>query len=362
MRNYMAGIVAAVASCHAVQSLSYAAEPGNPIPITQPTESQIAECREWAAHYWAWRDSGQIPPGSDEFSFSFTVGSGFNPFQPTVVLFTQLYANQLSVDYTIWDLIEDDPEVFAAFRHHSLTGELTTSLASPATIEHLNMIAQAMSGSTTVLECEIIEYQFADGDVNVSVEGDALVSTVTSKKKIIPCPPGPGPTNPDPFRDILRDKMNESRLPWSDCYQDDSWWPWGTPGFDCDDYAEAMRNYLRNKLIGDYPNIDVYYLWVTWWREGHAMVVVEIDGKFYLVDPQTGTLMGPYTTWEQLVAAAWQIMSEQYGVEDPWFPDATKSRTPRPWNEPGPWHTDPDRRQQIKDCLGIDDDTPYIWN
>lgn len=346
-----------------MQTGARSAEYGHPIPSTEPTESQIAECQQWAAYYWAWKDTGQIPPGADEFSFSFTTGGAFDPFQPTVVLFTQLYASQLSSTYTIWNLIEDDPEVLAAFRYHSLTGEVTTSFNSPATIEHLNMIAQAISGGTTTVECEILlEYTFPDGDGEIRVEGDNLVSNVVTKKKRPPFPPGPGPTEPDPVRERLRQKTNESKLPWSDCYRDDSGWPWGTPGFDCDDYAQALRNYLRNKLIGEYPDMQAYYLWLTWWRDGHCLNVIVVNGKYYVIDAQTGAISGPYSTWEEMVAAAWQMMRDLgYLEDDPWFPSATKSDTPRRWREPGPWFTDPDRRQEIiKDCLGIDDDTPYL--
>lgn len=156
------------------------------------TKAQLIECRQWAAYYWAWRDTGQIPPGAEEFNFTFEVGKGFNPLLPTIYLFTQLYAGQLSVDYSILDLIND-------------------------------------------------------------------------------------------------------------------------------------------------------------------------DGKFYLIDTMTGQVFGPSLTVEHLISQAWKVLkSDEYENTDPLIHWSVESPRPRTLKNCAPWYTDAERRQQIKDCLGITDDSQYL--
>ena len=75
-------------------------------------------------------------------------------------------------------------------------------------------------------------------------------------------------------------------------------------GFDCDDYAEAMVNYLNNKWAKS-GDARITYLYVEWRKRSrtgdkpskskttgrdaavirHAMVLVRYKGKFYVIDP-----------------------------------------------------------------------------
>lgn len=330
----------------------------------EPNEAQLQELQQWAAYFWHWRETGEVLPGADGFQFSVAPGGGFCGLQPTIVLFEYLYADQLTEEYTIWELIVDNPAIYAAFKQHSLTGELSTELWDPATELHWDMVIRAADGVIDIADCDEMEYDSV-GDLEVGIGGEGLTSNVLLKKKKKPCPvppDGDGDGVPDIWEELwrkIRDGVRDSGLGFHDCYQSDSSWPWGKPGFDCDDYAEAMIHWLRHYLEQDYPGIDVYFLWVTWYGDGHAMVVIEENGVYFLVDPQTGQTLGPFSSWAEMVAAAWDFMKVWYGVDDPWLPSA-KKRTSRPWNEPSPWYDDPERLQEFIDCMGIADPAPYL--
>ena len=66
-------------------------------------------------------------------------------------------------------------------------------------------------------------------------------------------------------------------------------------GFDCDDYALAMANFLNNVLPVNY---SVSYVNITYGTPvvGHVMVLVNVDGVTVVVDPQTGLVSAPATT------------------------------------------------------------------
>ena len=330
------------------------------------TKAQLIECRQWAAYYWAWRDTGQIPPGAEEFNFTFEVGKGFNPLLPTIYLFTQLYAGQLSVDYSILDLINDDPDVYLTFRHHSLTGVVITTFDSPATVRHMNMIALATTDEIS-MDCDATEYEFPDDGVILDFTGNSLISNILVNKKIHICPNDPGNELPpdDPFATELRHTLNASNLSsissQGGCTPPDSMWPWGQPGFRCDNFAEALRNYIHHNLAARYPNMKLRYLLLQWPSCGHAMNLVELDGKFYLIDTMTGQVFGPSLTVEHLISQAWKVLkSDEYENTDPLIHWSVESPRPRTLKNCAPWYTDAERRQQIKDCLGITDDSQYL--
>jgi hypothetical protein len=94
------------------------------------------------------------------------------------------------------------------------------------------------------------------------------------------------------------------------------------------------------------------------------MVLIEHLGKFYVVDPQTGRVVGPFdsTSSQQFIEAVWDLMADEYGISDPILRRLTPSEGPvHPLApEPGPWHTDPVQRARIKECLDILDDSLYV--
>ena len=102
---------------------------------------------------------------------------------------------------------------------------------------------------------------------------------------------------------------------------------------------------------------------MQWFNDGHAMVLIEHEGKWYVIDPQSGRVEGPFSSpdAQELKDAVWRIMRDQYLVDSPWWPRVTPYDAPN-WGlrEPDHWHTDPDLRERVKDCLGIDDDGPIV--
>jgi hypothetical protein len=335
-----------------------------------PTAAQIAECRAWAQHYWNWVDIGEIDPAWLNFDFSFPTGGNFNPLLPSLVAFEEIYAARLGGTYTLEDLLRDDPAVLQAFRHHSITGEVTTPVSDPpATEVHLRLIVGALQSAPAEAAepCDEVTSSVSDDGLYFAMSGASLQSNIiVTKKKLCPTPgPAPLPPTSDPFRDRLEEALRNLGLEEHyDCLrlEDGGWW-FSDPGFDCDDFALAARNWLSWVLRNQFPNARYGFLHVQWFNDGHAMVLIEHEGKWYVIDPQTGRVEGPFSSpdAQELKDAVWRIMRDEYGVDSPWWPRVTPYDAPN-WGprEPDHWHADPDLRERVKDCLGIDDDGPIV--
>ncbi|MEE2907753.1 MAG: hypothetical protein VX527_07960 [Planctomycetota bacterium] len=309
----LAGAVIAVASVTAQANDGNHASDGSSMD-----DPFIQECQEWATYFWQWYETGMVPPGADEFEFSFEVDDGMNPLLPTLVLFEQIYADELSPDYTIWNLIEDDSAVYLAFKIHSVSG--------------VNIMRAGLVGKDKKRPDLIPE---------------------------IPLPKGCDHIQDEALREFC-EKLHEvfhaaDFQPF--CYKADSKWPWGKPGFDCDDYADAMRWFLWHHLSEQYPEIEVFTLALYFGRSGHAVTALHFNGQYWFMDPQTGEIYGPFSNWEALEAAVRSFMKAQDMYT---WPRRIKKRTTPPWNEPGYWYTDPDRRQEIADCFGWEDPGLYF--
>lgn len=303
-----------------------AEELGDPVWWPEPSELLIEECQEWASYYWEWYETGIIPLGVDGFEFSEPVGSGMNPLQFSLAVFEDLYADHLTDDYEISDLIMDDPAIFAAFKHHSMTGELDAPYV-----------------------------------LIIGKDGKDKKKKPTLTPGLVPVNDCDRITNPDlrALCELLRQGVIDSKLPGSPCYREDGDWRWSTPGFDCDDYADAMRWWLQNYLRGDFPDVQVGVLGLMYGRSGHVVNYIYLNGAYWLVDAQTGEVRGPYGSMAELKAAAWQLMRDEYWL--PGYDPPFKRIGGGGWLvEPSPWYTDPQRRQEIIDCLGLDDPTKYF--
>lgn len=336
-----------------------------------PHQTQIEECHQWTAIFWEWRETGIVPANAINFHWSIEPGSKFNPLQPSIVIFTELYADLLDSDYIIWDLLSHDPQVLAAFKHHSLTGEVITDATTPATIIHLDFIQNAWNTISMDEECAAVsaEYSSNGGFELVDNFGRlALLSKITVLTKIETCPLilTDGDESHDPpwlgLKQKIRQLIEDSKLPHTrPCYRSDSLFPWGPPGFDCDDYADMLNELLRHSLQNDYPDLEVNFLWLTWWGDGHAMTVFRSGGFYYVIDPQSGQVRGPFSDWNNMRSGAWQLLREisDPSMNDPYLP-ATEIRRTRTIVEPQPWYTDPLLKQQVLDCLGITNPGLYL--
>ncbi len=65
--------------------------------------------------------------------------------------------------------------------------------------------------------------------------------------------------------------------------------------FDCDDFTLAMRNWLQRRM-GDTVARPLLVRWQCEGgvREGHWMPVIERPDGYYLIDPYSGSVVGPY--------------------------------------------------------------------
>jgi hypothetical protein len=157
--------------------------------------------------------------------------------------------------------------------------------------------------------------------------------------------------------------------------------PFFWPGFDCDDYAEAYWAWLMNHNLEQmFPGVKAESLWLYWrftWgvgkggkhgKAGHAVIVVTYNGYYYIIDPQTGQIYGPFPTTVPYKDIDWLPFLDPT-PDDP-SDDTLPKRTPdsitphdpreRPWTDPDPWHKDPDIRRHLEDNTGHPADD-YIW-
>lgn len=362
----------------------------------------IAEGRAWAALYWASQDAGAPTPEFRAFSFTNPISGGVNPLIPAELLFRQIYAHRLSEDadpvlYTFAHLLQDDPLVMNHFRHYTITGELEIAFDEEpeAALNHLLAIADAATDES--------EFSFVGGGEWVLYTGSAASSGLVAE-------PGEGeppvdlplpslPQNLEPFDDSLRDRVRDTPLPDAeDLYRPDDKIPcpiqdpaepgieWcdspGQIGFDCDDYTRAIRAWLR--VIIESHNARSFELIVRW-KDGlgeshiHSVLIIENDGYWYIVDAQTGLVLGPYNKADLLANGRALLNQILRWLAETYF---TSSRKPglKPTRDydtdlrdfdhpfPGevpPWYTDPAMRDHFKDRIYIPDDAglgPYIWD
>ncbi len=244
----------------------------------------------------------------------------------------------------------------AHFREYTTTGVLVTPFAedAQAASNHIERLMQAQAWTSS-------EYTLLGswGTRSTSVVSNGLVT-----KKKIPNPPPPPPT-PDPGDPPSPSIPEEIQQEWWDSklrnmtHESDGW-PW-QPGFDCDDFADALAAWLQNHLVPNYPGMTVEIIWVTWYGNGHAIVRVCYNGTCYYIDPSSGLMMPVCDTPCTLQDVIDWLKEEGYIDGNPWFPGwDIKEPNERPWFEPGPWWTDPDACKKIEEETGHPCDD-FIW-
>lgn len=344
----------------------------------------VAETRAYAALWFEYKDTGVISEELTNFRFTnrFPFAST-SIFHATELLFEQLYAHRLDpfidspTHYTLDDLRRDDPDVEAAFRLHATTGNVSTDLTDDEELlkSHLEGIADAMGAATQFVLAPDGRAAVTDGALesfglmildstgdsdesspSVGTGGDNAV--VAAIKKKLPWTPIPGQSPP---------YWPDNKVP---CTTDPSGWcdaP-GQPGFDCDDWARAWAAWLKKHLT-QYPDAEYFILTFDWGTgEGHAVVLIKINGKYYIVDPQSGAVYGPidpggWFTNPKFEPWLRKLLQDHYGVPNPgkirWW------KHPPDWNhpdDPAPWHTDPDVVDWWKRQFPGLDPNDFIWS
>lgn len=359
----------------------------------------IAESRVYARLFFEFKDTGVMSPEFQNFRFTNPAPTGvMTPFYGAEVVFEKIYAHRLAqfdrvtrMSYTLSDLRRDDPAVEAAFRLYATTGKLATPLSgdTDVLINHLQAIGDAVVGNNKFTFTEF-EYTLTDGQpfsiaddklesiglITVASEStlDALstsvfvsqnnISVSTIKRNLPDMPNGPVPYWPDGQRPCKPGEVDNGPITTDGyCLDPDH------PGFDCDDYARAWAAWLKRHLAGDYPNAKYYVIYVYYGNplRGHAVVAILIDGYYYLLDPQSGKIVGPIKDgwfWDPDFKPALKelLVVPGYCTPDEDI-DGYKIHPPdyiNP-NEPRPWYEDPDVLEWWKKKFPGQDPNDYIW-
>ncbi|MGH7131905.1 MAG: hypothetical protein ACREJO_08180 [Phycisphaerales bacterium] len=283
----------------------------------------LAEKRQYFALAWNTNRSAEQEAAYQNFTFTNDIPATDLQFNyDEMAVFTNLYSDRLNTTgengpiYTILDLMRDDADVAARFQFFVVTGQVVTSPATdPAlTDKHLWMILDAIgSGESYKLD-------------GLSVDNGALVSSKLGLKSYVAqVSPTPTPTVPPALTQFdcdLRYWIQKSLLA---CMAGHTIQPGnkrlyvpenGTDPtnkkprgrFDCDDFSDALDWFLRKRLKAIYPDADIknfYFSWdcvvkdaagheVSRKPAAHEIVIIIKDGKFWLVDPQSGKTIGPF--------------------------------------------------------------------
>lgn len=374
----------------------HGAEPGK-APLSAGSRQEL---RTWAQAYWVWRDTGSWPAWSltQKFAHPEEFPQNFALFDAETDFFGKVYQHRLQPDpgkagyYTLDDLMRDDPDVRQAFREYTITGNAQVSGSDDAEAA-LNFLELAQAGlkDETVGNVEVhatflqISGDTLKTDARVTVVGGGAVG---DRASIAPGTPLPAPTGPG-IPDCLRHWVDQSLLGNScvaSCLYtsdvDPTWyilfWGTGTPGFDCDDFADALTAWLLHHLRGMYPDIEISPLWF-WFTDcngtesGHGIVYVRIGDSYYLIEPQTGRIYGPYPVagGPDPRPAVVPCGDSTPGIHyDPNKPVKWKLNPPneRPGSEPNPWWDNPAMKQKLIDCINQcfpgtnPNPDDYIWD
>jgi hypothetical protein len=365
------------------------------------TDEQRSRLRAFASLYWVEQGFTDVPVlhwwGLPDGQEPLTIGSAgnSNPFQESLQLFDALYRSRLEVarahgtpHYAITDLFVDDAAVFAAFRWHTVTGQLQTAFTDDADIA-LKHVAAMLDADNTSAYFEVDSFGITHDGV-VWSEGLRSVSRLPeSSIGAVPplCDDPPISILPESVDDRLREAMDV----WTRCffrlgtvtfpdgrtlpgaYRSDEYGvrchvvagrvfciPVLTPGFDCDDYADAFIWWFQRQFSEqDLQGYEFHVYQVGDGLSGHAMVVLRVGGFYWVIDPQTGEIRGPISvpidgsSWPDpnLIVTdppAGPPGSRGYGWGHPYH-GLPKFYAPgtRPFYEPRPWHSSPAMRQLI---------------
>lgn len=368
------------------------------------SEQTRLEIRTWARAYWEFMDTGQRPAWAQGpmFSRPQELPANWVPFADAFDVFGKIYQHRLQPDprlpgyYTFGDLLRDEPAILQAFRNYTITGELKTPFGADATAldKHVELALSGLFGEPADGVLPETSFLLAEGN---DLKSDTKISVVASTvylgdlAVIAPGTPLPTPARPE-IPDCLLEWVKKSRLGWGPpgtdrgcvprcLYSKDTaidgwlWYDYLAPGFDCDDFSDAMLAWLLHHLRGMYPDMEGYNLWFEWTDcngnpLGHSVVYIKIGNYYYIIEPQTGEIKGPYpvgTNPDPRVL----LTPCPGGNYDPNKPVKWRlvppNERPKPYFEPPPWHTDPFFRQKLIDCIrrcygDTIDPNDYIWD
>ena len=342
-------------------------------------EALYADADYWAVLFWEWFDTGQRTAAMEGFQWTYPehIPLDLSLFASAYDLFETVYADRLQLDpdlgevYLLEDLFDDDPQVLNDFRFYTITGQFRTRLDDPvANIRHVQLLVSPNP-------CVIVA-----NDASIWIDGNALVSRGllsggcnddgNGRVQPVDCVQAPEACD---FRDTLEHLWVNSCLRFAP-YERDGFF---SPGFDCDDYCESFWAWLKHKQdAGEFPaDAEFQALWLYWrftWafgkggkhgKVGHAVLIVRYNGYYYIVDTTSGQVSGPYPEDTPYEDVDWRDALDPTPDDPndndlpPYNPSRItrpKSPTQRPWNDPKPWHEDPEMRRRFEEDTGCDAD------
>jgi hypothetical protein len=334
----MAAILAAAALASSLPAADVVFDYGAPRPPLDETDE--LELQQWSTLFWEWYDTGVEPAGFADFEFSHPdrYPPGFHPFIEPLIVFGELYSGQWSVPSTpedafgIWDLVQQAPVIFEQFRHYTMTGELPGGAAGGG------------SGNPPPIRP--------------------------------PIPPGELPEGVRQFHDLLPGWVHNSNLwkvrpryDWPDqndpngpgFYREDPLHNDGRPGFDCDDWADAMAGWLQHRFCeGGYADTARQKWLHVLWKEGkggtgHAMNIVYYGGYYWIVDAQTNAVYGPFREGDPWEVRPLLQGPNRYGLPEdvvPGFGDLYNPGERSNGTEPPAWWDSPFFRDEVERQFG----------
>lgn len=305
---------------------------------------------------------------------------------PQKEVFEKLYEHRLDphglagAPYGLNELMRDDPLVRAQFREFVLTDKISLGAdADEAAIDkHLMMIMDAVLEQG---EFKLETFAVVNGGLQ-----STKMEVVKNPGTI--APPTNPPNTPTQFKcdlewwarraflECMNDNWDDPLLYLRENNLDpnDPLWPRKrrpVPRFDCDDFTDAIIEWLRRRLEEIYGpgNIKFEHLIFGWqcpvpntnpqqWKKpiGHSMPLIERDGKFYLVDPYTGETYGPFNTREEAYKKALELYMKCPGGRPVGNPEYWPPGW-RPGWEPKPWWTDREMQkrfcERLRACCGL---------
>lgn len=289
--------------------------PLRPIPVywNASDATNRAESRQYAALVWQAEDLGEAV---DLGSFAFTnptPGALLVTLSADLAIFERMYSSRLGSlnvqgePYSLLDLMRDTPAIRAQFREYVLTGRIESVPGeSMAEYAHLEMAVDAISSQERFAVDQLSAEEGTLRSVNLRFlqapqTGGGGDPGPTVQEPTVQNPPEAG----DDFGCMLRWFMSRSHL---DCMYGKVLYIQGNQGidFDCDDFTDVTLWWLRHFQVANGKAVLIRW-YCNGQYSGHWMPYVVRDGKFYLIDPYTAKVYGPFNTWNAMVAAAMQL-------------------------------------------------------
>ncbi len=352
----------------------------------------ITESRVYARLFYDFKETGVVSEEFANFRFTNPAPSGaMTPFYGAEEFFRKLYAHRLNSNtaspsyYTLHQLLRDDPAVQAAFRLYATTGKFETPFDDDfnLALNHLDAVVDASSAG--------VRFDFSAGEQAAIVAGElaSMGLFLKAAAEVLPVvdpeilPPEVRPVDPQALAIKQRLPVVPAGTPyWPDGESpcppgaiDNGAYPFdgfccdaGHPGFDCDDYARAWAAWLKRNLT-EYPNAQYFILAVYYGvpRRGHSVVAVLIDGKYYIVDPQSGMVRGPLDqNWifpEDFGPFLREILRARYGMNPPDDVSDWALHPPDyidPHDVP-PWYSDPAVREWFQRMFPGQNPQEFVW-